>query len=109
MSMKEALQKKATEAPKRGPGVSGSNSTPCSDPVANRVAVLQHTVGNGAVGRLCRSGFLQAKLRMGQPNDIYEQEADRVADQVMRMPDAAISHQRPAISRGNHRIQMKPG
>lgn len=29
---------------------------------------------------------LQAKLTIGQPNDIYEQEADRVAETVMRMP-----------------------
>jgi len=29
---------------------------------------------------------LQPKLRMGQPNDRYEQEADRVADQIMGMP-----------------------
>jgi len=31
--------------------------------------------------------FIQPKLRIGQPNDKYEQEADQVADQVMRMPD----------------------
>ena len=30
---------------------------------------------------------IQAKLKIGQPNDKYEQEADRVAEQVMRMPD----------------------
>jgi hypothetical protein len=30
---------------------------------------------------------VQAKLRIGEPNDKYEQEADRVADTVMRMPD----------------------
>ena len=30
---------------------------------------------------------VQAKLKIGQPNDKYEQEADRVADQVMRMPE----------------------
>lgn len=29
---------------------------------------------------------LQPKLKIGPPNDKYEQEADRVADQVMRMP-----------------------
>jgi hypothetical protein len=29
---------------------------------------------------------LQAKLTVGSPGDRYEQEADRVADQVMRMP-----------------------
>ncbi len=30
---------------------------------------------------------LQRKLTVNQPGDIYEQEADRVADQVMRMPE----------------------
>ena len=33
---------------------------------------------------------IQAKLKIGAPNDKYEQEADRVADQVMRMPDPAV-------------------
>lgn len=30
---------------------------------------------------------IQAKLKIGEPNDKYEQEADRVADEVMRMPE----------------------
>jgi hypothetical protein len=30
--------------------------------------------------------MIQAKLTISQPNDRYEQEADRVADEVMRMP-----------------------
>jgi len=33
----------------------------------------------------------QAKLTIGQPNDKYEQEADHVADQVMRMSDADVA------------------
>lgn len=38
---------------------------------------------------------VQAKLRINEPGDEYEQEADRVADQVMRMPiDGAASSQR---------------
>ncbi|MEW6417504.1 MAG: hypothetical protein AB1480_05205 [Nitrospirota bacterium] len=36
------------------------------------------------------AGVIQPKLTIGQPNDIYEQEADRIADQVMQMPDPAI-------------------
>jgi hypothetical protein len=36
---------------------------------------------------LLKSGVIQAKLAIGQPGDVYEQEADGVADQVMRMPD----------------------
>jgi len=34
---------------------------------------------------------LQPKLTIGQPGDTYEQEADRVADQVMRMPGPSLS------------------
>ena len=35
--------------------------------------------------------LLQAKLTISSPNDVYEQEADRVADQVMRMPDPTLN------------------
>ena len=44
-------------------------------------------VGNQAMQRMLRSGLLQPKLTVSQPNDQYEQEADRVAETVMRMPD----------------------
>lgn len=33
---------------------------------------------------------IQSKLKIGQPDDKYEQEADRVADAVMRMPEQAV-------------------
>jgi hypothetical protein len=51
--------------------------------------LMQHyrDLGNEAVQRMMESGAIQAKLTIGQPNDKYEQEADRVADQVMRMPE----------------------
>ena len=51
---------------------------------------LQRTIGNRAVNRLLQSRTLQAKLTVSQPHDPYEQEADRVAEQVMRMPDPTI-------------------
>src|SRR5437667_8552556 len=38
--------------------------------------------GNQAFGRL-----VQAKLRISEPGDTHEQEADRVADQIVKMPD----------------------
>lgn len=31
--------------------------------------------------------FVQTKLKIGEPNDRFEEEADRVADEVMRMPE----------------------
>ena len=34
---------------------------------------------------------LQTKLRINEPGDEYEQEADRVAEQVMRIPDRKVS------------------
>lgn len=68
----------------------------------DRILFLQRTAGNQAVQRLIKSGALQAKLRIGQPGDIYEQEADRVAEQVMRMPEpSAVSSGTPYI----HSIQ----
>jgi len=60
------------------------------DTLANRILFMQRTAGNQAVSRLMRSGALQAKLRIGQPGDKYEQEADRVADEAMRMPEVQI-------------------
>ncbi|MFT4156072.1 DUF4157 domain-containing protein [Parafilimonas sp.] len=45
--------------------------------------------------------FFQPKLSINQPNDVYEQEADAVADKVMRMPDPSINNSsffRPAIT-----------
>ncbi len=54
---------------------------------AEKIMFLQRTAGNQAVQKLIKSGALQAKLRIGQPNDIYEQEADRVAEQVISMPE----------------------
>jgi outer membrane protein OmpA-like peptidoglycan-associated protein len=36
---------------------------------------------------LLRSGAVQAKLTVNQPGDCYEQEADQVAESVIRMPE----------------------
>jgi hypothetical protein len=65
---------------------------------------LQRTMGNQAVLRLMRSnveegfdfakiGNIQPKLKVSQPGDEYEQEADRVAKQVMgiSVPNNTIS------------------
>lgn len=51
-----------------------------------QILSLQKAIGNQAVARLIKSGTLQTKLKIGQPGDIYEKEADMVAEQVMRMP-----------------------
>ena len=54
---------------------------------ADRVMFLQRTIGNLAVENMIRSGTLQSKLKIGPPGDKYEQEADRVAETVLNMPE----------------------
>ncbi len=84
-----------------------------SSPV-DRVLFLQRTIGNQAVQRLIKSGTLQAKLRIGVPGDVNEQEADRVADAVMRMPQPqAVSSGTPSIQRAcpnceNEELKRQP-
>lgn len=46
-----------------------------------------------AIRRILRPTGLQTKLTVGQPNDKYEQEADKVADQVEAMPDPRLQRQ----------------
>jgi len=55
------------------------------------LSALQQTHGNRYVQRVV-SG-IQAKLKVGQPGDKYEQEADRVADAVMRMPEPNVQRE----------------
>ena len=42
--------------------------------------------------------FIQAKFTVSEPGDPYEREADRVADEVMRMPGKEIDSPRPHLS-----------
>lgn len=59
---------------------------------------LQRTLGNQAVQRL------QAKRAVSSPKDLSEQEADRVAEQVMRMPGGEVSRLSDACG---ERLQKK--
>jgi hypothetical protein len=51
---------------------------------------------------------VQAKLKIGQPGDKYEQEADRVAEQVMRMPDPRLQRQVEPEEEEEEMLQAKP-
>jgi len=105
--MKHQQQEKSRQASK--------TPTRSSEPAASvredtpTVFQLQQALGNQGVLRLLRSGALQAKLTVSHPNDIHEQEADRVADEVMRMTDEAVSNRQSAVGGGNGIIQTKPG
>jgi uncharacterized protein DUF4157 len=68
---------------------------------------LQRTIGNRAVQR-----FIQAKLQVSQPGDVYEQEADQAAKHVVTMPtpQAQPSVERQAMpkeEKDKQAVQMK--
>jgi hypothetical protein len=64
---------------------------------ASALMALQSTRGNRYVQRV----VAQAKLAISQPGDQYEQEADRVAEQVMGMPESYIQRKCPLLNRDN--------
>ena len=52
---------------------------------------LQQALGNLGMHRVLGRAGVQAKLTVGPAGDRYEREADRVADEVMRMPEPAAA------------------
>jgi hypothetical protein len=91
---------------------------PASDHREHPILHLQRTIGNQAVLGMLQldaergsagtasprfdipihaavAGAIQPKLAINMPGDKYEQEADRVADQVMRMPEARLQRACP--------------
>jgi hypothetical protein len=62
---------------------------------------LQRSYGNSYVGRV-----IQAKLTVNQPGDIYEQEADRVAAQMMAMPQSGSIQREIDPKKEKEKIQM---
>jgi Domain of unknown function (DUF4157) len=66
-----------------------ANLSPIRNSPVDQISFLQRTVGNRGVERLLKSGVIQAKLKVNEPGDIYEQEADRIADQVLATPTPA--------------------
>ena len=63
------------------------------------------SLGNQAMQRALRGHLLQARLTINQPGDRYEQEADRVADTVMRMPNPQVASTLNITPLGRHPVQ----
>jgi hypothetical protein len=83
------------------PGLSAFGAASLDDIPLTRdnLLYLQRTIGNRAVGRL-----LQRKVKVSQPDDPYELEAERVAEQVLRMPDPSLPEQ---SSLANHKSKIE--
>ncbi len=74
-----AIAKKSTHPGKRLPGTR----------IASHADSRSNT-HEAAVRQILRGPQLQTKLTIGAPDDVYEKEADRVADEVMRMPEPVV-------------------
>ncbi len=74
--------------------------------IAATLLGLQRTHGNRFVQQTLRSSIIQAKLSISEPEDEYEMEADRVADQVMRMQDAP-GHNTDGLRGQNSRLSIQ--
>jgi hypothetical protein len=86
MNFAQAEVKTATKTPEKArETISQSRKTVMSQSPSShvdRVLYLQRAIGNQAIQKLIESGFIRAKLKIGQERDIYEQEADRIAKAV---------------------------
>ncbi|TKJ38541.1 hypothetical protein CEE37_12305 [candidate division LCP-89 bacterium B3_LCP] len=77
---------------------------------------LKHQTGNpdcskvtshqSQIRSILRPQSIQTKLTIGSPNDQYEQEADRVADQIVRMPEPML--QKQPLEEEEEELQTKP-
>ena len=61
---------------------------------------LQRRYGNRFVQRVIAQHAIQAKMKVSRPGDVYEQEADRVANTIMHMPGPlAMRHEQKKLYR----------
>lgn len=86
MSMAEQRRTHSHEAPIPVPalarnGLADTHNFPLSTPKIN---------GYRQNSLVSQPPLIQAKLAIGAPNDRYEQEADRMAEAVMRMPEPSV-------------------
>jgi hypothetical protein len=76
-------------------------------PLSTGMPLLQRQCACGGGCPRCKKQELgiQTKLKISEPGDKYEQEADRIADEVMRMPEPSVQRQvlqrQQAVSSGS--------
>ena len=88
---------------KRTPSIAPKRHTPAVSPMSHSLHLQQ-----AKVRHILRGPTSQPKLTIGVPNDKYEQEADRVADEVMRMPEPRVQRQVEPEEEEEETLQAKP-
>ncbi len=88
-------------------------ATPAASIPVHPLSQVRRALGTRAGGR-----FIQAMLTVSQPGDQYEQQADRISEQVMRMPESLLQRacacgggrpmcQTEKLAQGHQRLQTK--
>jgi Domain of unknown function (DUF4157) len=87
----------------------GDRATSGSESIHQGFDGSHQRFGNQAVLRMLSLSAprIQAKITVNQPGDVFEQEANRVADQVMRMPDPVAAPNLRSIPSGGARLRRK--
>ncbi len=78
MAQRQIEQHQTAVQAKHAQAETAANQQDAARPAGHPFLRLQQAVGNRLAGAV-----LQAKLKIGRPNDRFEQEADRVADRIM--------------------------
>ncbi len=110
--MSMAVVQKKSESTVAGAQARVSLTTPNIDtvkpvgiPLIQRKSIC--ACGGSCPSCLAKDESIQPKLKIGSPNDKYEQEADRVAEQVMRMPEPKVQRQAMPEEEKDMSIQAK--
>lgn len=101
--------RKRVRVGKLRPLFSGTPWHPAPGSISHDVALLQRKGARACGGRCshcAEAPQIQAKLGIGEPNYLYEGEADRVADEVMRMSGPSVQRL-PLEEEGPHQARRQ--
>src|ERR1700733_5973585 len=99
------MGEKSTVRVAPGKTTTQSRQTPADTVLRSRgagspLSEFQQTIGNQAMLQLLDAGVLQAKLRVSQPGDADEIEADRVAEQIVSRQHGPVLQRKCACDGG---------
>ena len=102
-----ATKQPSNDAAKQKKKGNGTRSRSVS-PLSTGMSLLQRKCACGGGCPRCKEDIgIQTKLKIGEPGDKYEQEANRIADEVMRMPEPSVQRQVELEEEEEETIQRK--
>ena len=111
---KKTNKREATTALNTKKSTASRSNVNTTTNVLDDVLELHHTLGNANVQKIFHTTGIQAKLNVSQPNDPFEQEAQKVADEIVTMPDSKVQEKSPisvqrkrATSSGSSELSSK--